>query len=216
MHRSQFLVLLSIQIVVLLSVLCLYFKDSPLSVSPHKEADKILKVNYSGNYVIGNPNAKNELVIFTQFDCSFCRNFYLEMYEKLRHDYVLSGSLKIIFIHTIENENSSEYFKVKLLQAGKKNGLYESIQSKIYNDVGELDSTSMVFLARKLSLPSDLIESKKFNEDLSILLQRNALERQRLRINGTPTFILNGSQMVGYKGYDEFMTFFKSHIAETF
>jgi protein-disulfide isomerase len=217
MNSSQFKIVLILQIVTLFLVGMLYFK--PLIVNSGKPltgtstkgipTKSNVKVEYGDNYVYGSSDAQNELIVFTRYNCGFCRDFYNEVFDSLKSNYVNTEKLKIIFMDNVNPNDRQGMLMAKIAEMGKQSNMYEAIQHQLFNGIQPDDSMQVVQRALATGIDEQQLLERLGTTELreSVLIDNNEVDR--LNINSTPTFVINGSVIVGFKGYVEFMRNFE-------
>ena len=75
-----------------LVILFIIFFSQTISVNA-ENSDKIKRI------VVGNKNAKITIITYESLTCSHCANFHIDVYPKLKRDYIDTGIAKIEFRH---------------------------------------------------------------------------------------------------------------------
>lgn len=210
MNVPQFKLLLVIQIATLFLVGMSFLKNTPtqhIHNENHAAKQEMVKVNYGQNYVYGKPDAANELIIFSRYNCGFCRDFYNEAFDELYKVRIAPGRLKAIFIQDVNPSDKVELMMAKVAEISKQYNKYEEAQRLFYRDGGKLDSAGVMRHALTLGLSEQEVLAALTDESLTQKLMNNRSEMERLQINGTPTFVLNGLKNIGYRGFGEFVNF---------
>ncbi len=215
MSSSQFKLLLLLQIVTLFLVGMLFFKPSavsnvgkPLSGIPVKgiAGKNVGKVAFGDNYVFGSPEAKNELVVFSRYNCGFCRDFYNETFDSLKVKYVLTGKLKIVFMDNVNPTDQQGMLMAQVAEIGKQLDLYEAIQTQLYKGNQPEDSLEVIERALSVGMNEQQLKDLLGKTETTESVLKDNLEVDRLQLTGTPSFVINGNIIVGFKGYQEFIT----------
>lgn len=228
MRNNQFKLLVLLQVVTLFLVGMSFFYGKETNVSEQISRGKPLKeassgacndipaakenVIYDNMFIYGDTDASNELVVFSRFNCHYCKQFYHELFAYLQNKYVDEGILKIIFIVSANPMDKTEMLMAKSLEVGREKNLYEKMQRTFYSDEFQRDSVSITNLLLQEGITSDLLSGKLENKSVKAHIHRQLKEGERLNITGTPTFFLNGYRMVGYDDKDGFLTFFEAYL----
>lgn len=211
MNSSQFKIVLILQIITLFLVGMLYFRPSitdsgkPLSDSSTKgiATKSNVKVEYGDNHVYGRADAPNELIVFTRYNCGFCRSFYNEAFDSLRNDYVNTGKLKIIFMDNVNPDDRLAMLMAKVAEIGKQLNVYEAIQTQLYSGTQPEDSLEVIQRAIASGLNEQQLTEQLNRSAITESIIQDNKEVGRLHISGTPTFVLNGKMIIGFRGYQE-------------
>jgi len=212
MNSKQFKLLIIIQIITLLFVLfCFVAVLNIKDKSIEKKSTRLIKtknnlvVDYGSNYLYGKTSFKNELIVFSRFNCAYCCDFYNEVFDSLKSKYVNTGILKIVFFDNLKKEDKLGILMSKVVEISKECNLYEVSQRTFYSLNGKEDSLSIVNSAIKIGIPLDLLKSKINSFEVISNIDHDMKESFRLQFTATPVFIINGRVIVGYKGYESFM-----------
>ncbi|HZW78392.1 MAG TPA: thioredoxin domain-containing protein [Flavobacteriaceae bacterium] len=185
MNTGQFKVLIIIQFITLILVGVLFFtkagKGDHEALQRHyvDETSQAVPLNqhididYSGGHIYGNPEAKNELVIFSDYTCGYCRDFYNNAFKEVQRKYVDSGLLKIKFMNLLDGSEPS--LLIKLTEAGIHQNKYEDLQDLFYSKVFA-DSLDVMRAVRELDLD---VEKLLADKDAPITKSRILSEDQQ-------------------------------------
>ncbi len=155
----------------------------------------------------GNPNAKVVVEEFSDFQCPYCGIFATTAEIRLREEYIKPGRILFVFRafpivdKFVSGGNESHLAALAAFCAGDQNMFWEYHDYLFRNQSGEnqgnFNSARLQAFAAQLHL-----DSLKFNQCLSNQTRLDVLNAdiQRgnaLRLNGTPTFFVNGSLVSG-------------------
>ncbi|MCI0395105.1 MAG: DsbA family protein [Chloroflexi bacterium] len=163
--------------------------------------------------VLGNPNAPVTIVEFSDYQCPFCRRHFLEVFPRLKADYIDTGRVYYVFKDfPIASLHPLAYrLHEAALCAGQSGGpeaywqahdlFFSKVETFQAESVAELDVVILAQLA-SAGLPDvgDCLE-KNQNADT---VQAGLAEGQRLGVTGTPTFFVNGYPVNGAQSYQVF------------
>jgi len=172
----------------------------------------------NGDVVLGEPNAPVEIVEYSDYQCPFCERYFNDTESLIRKDYVAAGKVKIIY-------------KDLIVVDGFKPGLHESTDAALasrcagdegkfweYHDAifrveaedgeemnGNLERDLFVAIAEKLGLTKSNFESC-FDNKSHLTEVNNSMEEAKKVLSklSTPSFIINGSPLMGAQPYDKF------------
>ncbi len=155
----------------------------------------------------GNPNARVVVEEFSDFQCPYCGLFATTVEVRLREEYIKPGRILFIFRSFpvvdsfVSGGNESHLAALAALCAGDQNMFWEYHDYLFQNQSGEnqgnFNSARLQAFAAQLHL-----DSLKFNQCLSNqthldVLNADVQRGNALRLNGTPTFFVNGSLVSG-------------------
>jgi protein-disulfide isomerase len=212
MKSSQFKLLLLLQVITLFLVAMLYLKQPllelgrPLTDSSAKAMTSSAKVavRTGDNFIYGNADAENELIIFTRYNCSFCRDFYNESFDSLMANYVRTGELKMVFMDNVNTSDKQGMLMAKLAEMAKAENLYEVLQGRLYAGNAPEDSSEITALAMAVGLNVQQIQKQLNSPEILKAIADDNEEAGRLQLTGTPSFVINGKIITGFRGYPAF------------
>jgi len=171
---------------------------------------------------IGDPNAPVEIQIFSDFGCGHCANFATTTAEILTEKYVATGQVSMVYnsVGTLLGHPNSVVTAEAAYCAGDQNMFWEyhdilyANQADLFANINKkLDKTLSAYAE---SLGMDVVEfeacmkSNKYNEKI----QEDFVETNQAKITSTPSFLINGTLLVGNAPLEEFETMIQSELAK--
>ncbi len=156
--------------------------------------DELVDDGYS--YVGGNPDGDVTLVEFQDYRCGYCRKAHAEVAELIRNDGNIRFVVKEFPILGEQSVLSSRLAVATLHKAGPE--AYHELGDFLISFSGNLTRKNMAAVLNKQGLNAD--EILDYMEDPAVSAQIDAVHQlaQKMRISGTPTFILGGDMVRGY------------------
>ena len=159
----------------------------------------------------GNQNAKVTVVEFADFRCPFCEKFFTDTEQQLLKDYVDAGKVKFIF-RNYQFLGDASVFAGNAAECANEQGKFWEFHDWLYkNQPPESDTSmynvdSMTTAATSLGMNGDqfrtCLAATKFKDNVT----KDLREGQGVGVSGTPTFYINGRQLVGAQPYTAFKT----------
>lgn len=173
-----------------------------------------LKVTAS-DWVKGNPKATVVLVEYLDFECEVCGSYYPAM-KRLAEEFKDRVAFATRYFPLPGHKNSLP--AALAVEAAGRQGKYWELHDTLFENQeawGEKPvSTPEIFeeYARKIGLNMD-----QFKRDVSSPAVKERVERdrsfgQRLGVQSTPTFFLNGEKIQNPKSYTDFKTVLQAAI----
>ncbi|MEK7161751.1 MAG: DsbA family protein [Patescibacteria group bacterium] len=165
--------------------------------------------------VLGKSDAKVTIVEFSDFQCPFCKQFIDQTFAQIKSTYIDTGKVKLVFRHfplpfhanaqgsAVAAECANQQGKFwqyhdLLFKNGKADGIGLATEDlKKYADSLGLNNGSFGFGKNKFNQCLDS------NVTLSIV-QGDQKDGQAVGVSGTPTFNINGKQLVGAQPFSAF------------
>lgn len=164
-------------------------------------ADAIFNDGYS--YVGGNPEGDITLVEFLDYKCGYCKRAHPEVEKLLKTD----GNIKLIVkefpILGAESMLASRYVVAAKQVVGGDS--YKALGDALMAYNGEVTLPALRRLAATFGLDSEAIEAKMDSDEVTAEIAKTRALADRLRISGTPTFVLEDEMLRGYLPYDQMM-----------
>jgi protein-disulfide isomerase len=140
------------------------------------------------------------VVEFTDYRCGYCRKAYDEVAELVKSD----GNIRfVIKEYPILGDESliSARFAIAVRQAGG-DALYEKAHDALIRMRGNPTPETLGQLAGDLGLDPATILASMDSDEVTAVIAANQQLGEKLRINGTPTFVINGTMVRGYVPLD--------------
>ena len=167
--------------------------------------------------VIGSEKAKVIIYEFSDFQCPFCRRFWADSYAQIKRDYIDTGKVKLVFKHYPLPFHSAASVSAEAVECAAEQGKFWELHDKIFSEQIKKGEGTIQYTeadikkwAKEISLNteslSNCLASKKYQAKVAKDLELG----NKLGVSGTPTFFVDGKQIVGALPYESF----KSSIDE--
>jgi protein-disulfide isomerase len=158
-------------------------------------------VDIAGSPVKGSPRAPVTIVVFSDFQCPFCGRAEPTV-KQLEDEY--KDKLKVVWKNQPLPFHPNAMPAAKAAMAANKQGKFWEMHDKLFSNQQALGDAVYAQYAKELGL-----DMAKFNADLNSpeiaqSIQKDMQEGASLGANGTPTFFINGRQLVGAQPIDQF------------
>lgn len=156
----------------------------------------------NGEQILGDVNAPVTIIVFSDFECPYCKIFEEKTLQQIEEKYIKKGKVNFIFKHLPGHFNSQKAAEAS--ECASEQGKFWEMHDKLFEEQGFLDIPYLKLYAKELGLDetefNNCLESGKTAE------QVNKEKRQGLDlgITGTPMFYINGELVVGAKPYGYF------------
>ncbi len=162
-------------------------------------ADELFNDGYS--WVGGNPDGDITLVEFMDYRCGYCRRAVPEIETLLKEDGNIRLVIKEFPILGDASVLSSRFAVATKLVAG--DDAYKQVHDALIEFTGEPTEVSLTRLADGLGLDSGAILARMDSDEVTNQLRQTRELAQRLKISGTPTFVLENELLRGYLPADQ-------------
>ena len=156
--------------------------------------DDIFNDGYS--WVGGNPEGDITLVEFIDYRCGYCRKAHDEVAELIESDGNIRFIVKEFPILGEDSVMSSRFaIAVKNLHG---DDAYKAAHDALISLKQSADADSLTRLAQGLGLDAEPILKEMDSDAVSDVIADTRMLAQRLRISGTPTFVMQDDLLRGY------------------
>ena len=164
-----------------------------------QNADAIFDDGFS--YVGGNPEGDVTLVEFMDYRCGFCKRAFTEVEKLLEADDNIRFIVKEFPILGEESVLASRFAIATRQIEGTE--AYKSIHDALMEFNGSITLPSLRRLAETYELNADAIEAQMNDESVTEEIRATRALAQSLRINGTPTFVVQDEMLRGFLPADQ-------------
>jgi len=147
-------------------------------------------VSVDGIAFMGQPTAKSVMLVFSDFQCPFCRKFALTEMPSVVSSYVDSGRIQFGFVHVpIEKIHPLAIPAAKAAACSGRQGKFWRMHDFLFADSNNLQQESLLRGVREVELSNKEFSACMLETRLPEL-DLNAALVARLMVTGTPTFYL--------------------------
>ncbi len=175
-------------------------------------AKDVLKKLSLGNFPVkGEKSAKVTLVEFADFRCPFCEQFFTNAEQQLIKDYVDTGKVAIYF-RNYAFLGPSSIVAANAAECANDQGKFWEFHDWLYKnqppetDTSMYNTDSLTTAAVNLGMNGDEFRNCLSSNKDNANVQKDLTDGQAVGVSGTPTFYVNGNQIVGAVPYDNFKT----------
>lgn len=158
---------------------------------------------------MGEESAPVTIIEYSDFNCGFCKKFHSETFSRIVDDYVKTGKVKVSYKHYPFLAPSSMW-KAEAAECASEQGKFWDYHNALFNGKvnGQGDETVVKQALSTLAIELQL-DVNKFNECMSAgkvtaQVQADASEGEQMGVRGTPSFLINGTPLVGAQPYEAF------------
>ncbi|MFU8776124.1 MAG: DsbA family protein [Roseovarius sp.] len=156
--------------------------------------------NDPNSWVGGNPDGNLTLVEFMDYRCGYCRRAHDDLKGLLAAD----GNIRFIvkeFPILGEDSVQAARFAIATLQVAG-DAAYESVHDALMTYSGSMNQTGFTRLADTLGLDATRIIAGMNSDAVTQVIAANHALGQRMRITGTPSFVMGDQMLRGYLPQD--------------
>jgi protein-disulfide isomerase len=148
----------------------------------------------SGAAIRGDVNAPVTLVEFSDFQCGFCLRVNATLTEVLAK---YPGKVRIAFKHyPIEGHNLAPLAH-RAAMAAQEQGKFWEMHDRVFANQRQMARADLLAHATALGLDMPRFTAALDGEKSAAMLARDKAEGDKVGVDGTPTFFINGKPLVG-------------------
>jgi protein-disulfide isomerase len=159
--------------------------------------------------VLGSPEAPLELVIFSDFECPYCRNFALAATPAVIAEFVQTGQLRLRYVFfplAAVYANSVAAAKAAHC-AGQAERFWDFhdylfVRQPEWSGDAAADSVWIEY-ARNIGLDAQHFEACFLSDEAHAAVEADLRMALAAGVSGTPTLVVNGQSLSGFQTYEE-------------
>lgn len=189
----------------ILFVIICYIIVNKLILNPKTHSQVSIKIQTNESDIIfGNHDAANSIYMYSSYKCGFCRNFFKEVYPKLKDNYLDKGKLNLIVKLIEPDKDIDMLYALQVAVSVHKYGQFDKLHELLVHNykvvyTNDFKSLCEDFMQNNTEIAKSVLENNNYE-----YLKANYNEFTDLKLSGTPTFLMNQQIYKGYKNYEEF------------
>jgi protein-disulfide isomerase len=156
--------------------------------------------NDANSWSGGNPDGDIALVEFMDYRCGYCRRAFDEVEQLIETDGNIRFVVKEFPILGEESELSARFAIATLQVAGDE--AYKSVHDSLMAFTGQVNETSLSRIASTLGIEVQPILDHMNSDAVTAVITENRALAQRMKISGTPSFVMEDTLLRGYLPLD--------------
>lgn len=183
---------------------------------PTASSDELLTV-VADDWIKGNRDAAVTLVEYLDFECEACGAYY-PVVKRLSEEFGNDVRFVVRYFPLPGHKNSMT--SALAVEAAGRQGKYWEMHNIVFEnqrDWGEKqlpDPKIFENFARQLGLNMDQYSKDITSQEVKDRIERDRNSGQKLNLQGTPSFFLNGEKIENPRGYGEFKVLIQSAISK--
>lgn len=166
--------------------------------------------------VIGDKNAKVTIVEYSDYQCPFCSRFYTQTEGQLRKEYVDTGKVKFVYKDfPLSSIHPTAQKAAEAARCAGEQGKYWEMHDLLFEKQDEwapLGAAKLKDYASDLSLDTAAYNSCLDTGKYAPAVQKDFNEGSSFGVSGTPSFFVNGYQIVGAQPYAAFQQIIEQEL----
>ena len=181
-----------------------------LGLEDGKKVDQ--KIAIDDSRAKGDKNAPVTIVEYSDFECPFCQKFYQETYQDIVAKYVNTGKVRIVFKDFPLAFHKNAQSAHEASRCAAEQGKFWEMHDKLFTNQSSLSVENYKKWAAEIG-----VDTVKFNQCVDSNKYAKAVKEDLndamdLGVQGTPSFIVNGTALVGAQPTSSFEKLIESEL----
>jgi protein-disulfide isomerase len=187
-------------------------KAPPPAMPGAPEPEKVVTdINITGAPVKGPKNAPVTIIAFSDFQCPFCSRAVPTL-KQIEETY--GNKVKLAFKHQPLPFHQNAKLAAMASMAAHEQGKFWEMHDKMFANQQALDRASLERYAQEIGLDMGKFKAALDSNKYDAYVTADSNEGMRVGANGTPTFFINGRQIVGAQPFEAFKTVIDQELAK--
>jgi protein-disulfide isomerase len=187
-------------------------KAPPPAAPGAPEAEKVVTdINLTGAPVKGPKNAPVTIVAWSDFQCPFCSRVVPTL-KQIEDTY--GNKVRVAFKHQPLPFHQNAKIAAMAAMAANEQGKFWEMHDKMFANQQSLDRGSLERYAQELGLDMGKFKAALDSNKFDAYVTADSNEGMRVGANGTPTFYINGRQVVGAQPFESFKRVIDEELAK--
>jgi protein-disulfide isomerase len=152
-------------------------------------------VNISNDPRLGSPSATVTIVEFSDFQCPHCATFHREIFPALRSLY--GDQVRWVFVNRFFPQHEMAERAAMAGECAARQGKFWEFADPVFRDQADLSRGMLDDVAEEIGLEMTAYRACMENAETASEVAADQAEGERIGIDATPTFIVNGRRVVG-------------------
>lgn len=169
--------------------------------------------------VLGSNSAPVTIVEFSDFQCPFCRSFFEGAYAQIKKDYIDTGKVKVAFRHYPLPFHSAARPSALAAECAAEQGKFWQLHDKMFLEQAKkgtgtisYGTTELKQWAAEIGLTASKFNSCLDNSKYASKVDADIADGAKYGVSGTPSFFVNGKQLVGAQPFEKFKALIDSEL----
>ncbi len=169
-------------------------------------------VNADDDAILGDKNAPIEIIEFSDYECPFCTRFYTDTLPQLKAAYIDTGKAKLIYRDFPLGFHANAQKAAEAAECAEDQGKYYEMHDKLFEQGVSGGVTAFKQYAKEIGLNTATFDACLDSGKHTSEVQKDFQDGQRAGVSGTPTFYINGQQLVGAQPFEAFQQIIEQEL----
>lgn len=171
------------------------------------------------NPSLGDPNAPITLIEYTDFQCPYCGRHFAQTFPLIKENFIDTGLVRYVFKDFPLNFHPQAQKAAEAARCAHEQDAFLDMHQTLFENQqgwsGQSNATEQfIGYANNLQLDVEAFTSCLNSDRYAEAVQADLAEGSGIGITGTPSFVVNGTLLVGAVPYPTFEQAFQSFLTE--
>lgn len=162
---------------------------------------------------IGNPRAPVQVVEFTDFECTFCKQFHSDYWPRLASKY--GENLSLVVRQYPLSIHPYAYRAAKAVECAGTLGRFEEMFVALGQLSEPLNDSVMAEIQTSVGVDKDPRFADCWTAEPNPSVEADQKLARAMNVTGTPTLVVNGTRLVGLPSYSALDSIIAAKLSET-
>jgi protein-disulfide isomerase len=148
---------------------------------------------------LGAPDAPVVMMIFSDFQCPFCKSFATQVFPSIKVDYVQKNRLQVVFRHMTPPNHPFSARAAAASECADRQGRFWEMHDVLFEKSPQLESARLEEYAQSATLEPTGFQSCLATETVAKRIRDDNAMAERLAITGTPAFLIGVREGAGVR-----------------
>jgi protein-disulfide isomerase len=168
--------------------------------APADSGSSKVKLKIDGGYYLGSKDAPLTMVEFTDYQCSFCRQFHMSTFPELRKKYIDTGKVRFLSRDLPLDFHQNAPKAAEAARCAGDQGQFWGMRELLITNAAKLSPDDINGYAQGLKLDMKAFKSCLDSEKYKDSVRNELVEAASLKVEGTPTFLIGKTTPEGVEG----------------
>ena len=181
----------------------------------------IVDTTADGPFVLGRADAPVTFVEFVDYECSFCRRFHMQVFERLRREFVDTGRVRYVVRDFPMDIHKFSVVTARAARCAAQQGKFWEMRHALLT-LTRVDLEGVVEAGRRAGVDQAKLRECVANAKVNASIKQDRDEGVRIGVDTTPSFVIGRSKgkrvegvlVVGAKPYEAFKAVIEATLEE--
>jgi protein-disulfide isomerase len=148
------------------------------------------KISTNKRPSMGRADAPVTIVEVSDYQCPYCKKFYLQTFPMLKEKYIDSGKVRLVFKDLPLAFHNNARKAAQAAHCAGDQGHYWDMHNKLFENQNQLNEQSLNVYAKQIGLNSQAFDDCLTSDRHLAAIDADALEANSALLTGTPSFVI--------------------------